>query len=53
MVQFLDPETAKRMQFLDPEIVEMDKKDCGYRNRRNCAVSGSRIRINIAVSGVL
>ena len=26
MVQFLDPETAKILQFLDPEIVEMDKK---------------------------
>ena len=26
MVQFLDPETAKLLQFLDPEIVEMDKK---------------------------
>ena len=26
MVQFLDPETAKILQFLNPEIVEMDKK---------------------------
>ena len=26
MVQFLDPETAKILQFLDPEIVEMEKK---------------------------
>ena len=26
MVQFLDPETAKILQFLDPEIVNMDKK---------------------------
>ena len=27
MVQFLDPETAKILQFLDPKIVEMDKKN--------------------------
>ena len=27
MVQLLDPETAKIPQFLDPEIVEMDKKN--------------------------
>ena len=26
MVQFLDPKTAKILQFLDPEIIEMDKK---------------------------
>ena len=26
MVQFLDPETAKILQFLDPEIVNMDQK---------------------------
>ena len=26
MVQFLDPETAEILQFLDPEIVKMDKK---------------------------
>ena len=26
MVQFLDPETAEKLQFLDPEIVKMDKK---------------------------
>ena len=26
MVQFLDPENAKILQFLDPEIVEMGKK---------------------------
>ena len=26
MVQFLYPETEKILQFLDPEIVEMDKK---------------------------
>ena len=35
MVQFLDPETTKILQFLDPEIVEMDKKKSGSRNRRN------------------
>ena len=26
MVQFLDPETAEILQFLNPEIVKMDKK---------------------------
>ena len=26
MVQFLDPETADILQFLDPEIVKLDKK---------------------------
>ena len=26
MVRFLDPETAEILQFLDPEIVKMDKK---------------------------
>ena len=26
MVRFLYPETAEQMQFLDPEIVKMDKK---------------------------
>ena len=26
MVHFLDPETAKILQFLEPEIVEMEKK---------------------------
>ena len=26
MVQFLDPETAEILQFLDPEIIKMDKK---------------------------
>ena len=34
MVRFLDPETAEILQFLDPEIVKMDKKISGYRNRR-------------------
>ena len=34
MVQFLDPETAEILQFLDPEIVKMDKKISGSRNRR-------------------
>ena len=41
MVQFLHPETAKILQFLDPEIVEMDKKKSGSRNRRKGAISGS------------
>ena len=45
MVQFLDPETAEKLQFLDPEIVKMDKKNSGSRNRRNGANSGSRNRI--------
>ena len=44
MVQFLYPESAKILQFLDPEIVEMDKKIYGSRNRRNGAISGSRNR---------
>ena len=60
----LDPETAKIPQFLDPEIVEMDKKNSGSRNCKNGAVSGyrncrndhnkisgSRNRRNGAVSG--
>ena len=51
MVQFLYQETAKILQFLDPEIVEMDKKNSGSRNRRNSVVSGSRNHRNTAVSG--
>ena len=51
MLLFLDLETAKIPQFLDPEIVEMDKKNSGSRNCRNGAVSGSRNRRNTAVSG--
>ena len=35
MVQFLDPETAEILQFLDPEIVNMDKIISGSRNCRN------------------
>ena len=42
MVRFLDPETADILQFLDLEIVKMDKKNSGYRNRRNGVISGSR-----------
>ena len=42
MVQFLDPETTEILPFLDPEIVEMDKKNSGSRNFRNGAISGSR-----------
>ena len=41
MVKFLYPETAKILQFPDPEIVEMVKKNSGSRNRRNGAISGS------------
>ena len=36
-MQLLDPETAKTLQFLDPDSVEMDKKNSGSRNRRNGA----------------
>ena len=41
MVRFLDPETAEILQFLDPEIVKMDKKNSGSRNLRNGVISGS------------
>ena len=44
MVQVLDPEIAKIMQFLDQEIEEMDNKIYGSRDRRNGAISGSRNR---------
>ena len=44
MVQFLDPGTAKILLFLDPEIVNMDKKISGSRNRRKVVISGSRNR---------
>ena len=44
MVRFLDPETAEILQFLDPEIVKIDKKNSGSRNHRNGAISGSRNR---------
>ena len=30
MVQFLDSEIAKILQFLDPEIVKMDDKNYGW-----------------------
>ena len=42
MVRFLDPETAEILQFLDPEIVKMETKNSGSRNRRNVGISGSR-----------
>ena len=42
--QFLYPETAVFLQFLDTEIVNMDHKISGSQNCRNGAVSGSRIR---------
>ena len=42
MVRFLGPETAEILQFLDPEIVKMDKKNSGSRNRRNGVISRSR-----------
>ena len=41
MVQFLDAGTADIMQFLDPEIVEMDEKISGSRNPRYGVISGS------------
>ena len=44
MVRFLDPETTDILPFLDTEIVKMDKKNSGYRNRRNGVISGSRNR---------
>ena len=44
MVRFLGPETAEILQFLDPEIEKMDKKNSGSRNRRNGVISGSRNR---------
>ena len=40
----MDPETSEILQFLEPEIVKMDKKNSGYRNRRNGVISGSRNR---------
>ena len=43
MVRFLDQETAEILQFLDPEIVKMDK-NFGSRNHRNDVISGSRNR---------
>ena len=45
MVHFLYPKTAIILQFLDPEIVEMDKKDSGSRNRWNGAISGSSLAL--------
>ena len=44
MVSFLDPETAEILQFLDPEIVKIDKKNSGSRNRRNGVISEYRNR---------
>ena len=44
MVQFLDPETAEILQFMDPDIVKMDKKNSGSRNCRNGLISGSTNR---------
>ena len=36
MVRFRDPETAELLQFIDPEILKMDKQNSGSRNRRKC-----------------
>ena len=41
---FLAPETTVILRFLDSEILKMDKKISGSRNRRNGAISGSRNR---------
>ena len=38
----MDPETAIILQFLDPEIVEMDTENSEFRNHRNGVISGSR-----------
>ena len=42
MVRFPVPKTAEILQFLDPEIVKMHKKNHGCGNRRNGVISGSR-----------
>ena len=39
------------LQFLDPQIVNLDQKNSGSRNCRNDVVSGSRNLRNAAVSG--
>ena len=44
MVRFLDPETAEILQFLDTEIVKIDKKISGSRIRRYGVISRSRNR---------
>ena len=42
----MDPETAEKLPFLDPEFAKMDHKISGSKNRRNGEISGSRNRRN-------
>ena len=55
MGSFDDPEIAEMVQFLDPEIVNMDQKISGSTNCRNCKngqkKSGPRSCRNGAISG--
>ena len=53
MVRFLDPETAEILQFLDPEIVKMDKKNSGSRNRRNGDLSTIKNSSIIVMAGLV
>ena len=39
----MDPEFDKKLQFLDPEIAEMNEPFSGFRNHRNGVISGSKM----------